>query len=105
MLLCIIIIIIILHLFVESGAKKKKDSKISLLSTDTSSTGDATDCLKNRRPSGSSLTVRSSQDNLSITSAQSGESSSQQQTLAAHLVQCLNTALVLSHHHLTQYEM
>ncbi|KAB7501101.1 Rho guanine nucleotide exchange factor 18 [Armadillidium nasatum] len=93
------------HLSKQSGTKKKKDSKISLLSTDTSSTGDATDCLKNRRPSGSSLTVRSSQDNLSITSAQSGESSGQQQTLAAHLVQCLNTALVLSHHHLTQYEI
>lgn len=79
---------------------------MSLTSTGTTE-GDVIESLKNRRPSGSTLAVRSSQDNLSIVSSLSGDSVSQQQQqdLAAKLIHWLQTSLVLSQHHLTQYDM
>lgn len=94
------------HASKQSGAKKKKDSRLSLTSTGTTDS-DVIESLKNRRPSGSTLAVRSSQDNLSIGSSMSGDSASQQQqqTLAAKLVYYIQTSLVLSQHHLTQYDI
>lgn len=90
----------------QSGGKKKKDSRMSLTSTGTGES-DIIESLKNRRPSGSTLAVRSSQDNLSIVSTLSGDSSSQQQhqAVAAKLIYWLQTSLVLSQHHLTQFDM
>ncbi|KAG0723984.1 A-kinase anchor protein 13 [Chionoecetes opilio] len=89
----------------QSGGKKKKDSRMSLTSTGTADS-DIIESLKNRRPSGSTLTVRSSQDNLSIGSSLSGESiAQQQQDVAAKLIHWLHTSLVLSQHHLTQYDV
>lgn len=78
---------------------------MSLTSTGTADS-DIIESLKNRRPSGSTLTVRSSQDNLSIGSSLSGDSITQpQQDVAAKLIHWLHTSLVLSQHHLTQYDM
>lgn len=95
------------HFSAETGGKKKKDSRMSLTSTGTGE-GDIIDSLKNRRPSGTQLAVRTSQDNLSVgSSSLSGDSSNQQQQqeVAAKLIHWLQTSLVLSHHHLTQYDM
>lgn len=92
-------------IFSESAGKKKKDSRMSLTSTGTTDS-DIIESLKNRRPSGSTLAVRSSQDNLSIGSTPSGETiAQQQQDVAAKLIHWLHTSLVLSQHHLTQYDM
>lgn len=78
---------------------------MSLTSTGTTDS-DVMESLKNRRPSGSTLAVRSSQDNLSIGSQLSGEPVPQpQQDVAAKLIHWLHTSLVLSQHHLTQYDM
>ena len=99
----VIWLLIDLHYLSESGGKKKKDSRLSLTSAGTTDS-DIIESLKNRRPSGSTLTVRSSQDNLSI--ASSGESiTQQQQDVAAKLIHWLHTSLVLSQHHLTQYDV
>ena len=89
----------------ESGGKKKKDSRLSLTSMGTTDS-DMIESLKNRRPSGSTLTVRSSQDNLSIgSSASDSAAQQQQQAFAAKLIYLLQTSLVLGQHHLTQYDM
>ncbi|XP_064103577.1 rho guanine nucleotide exchange factor 18-like isoform X9 [Macrobrachium nipponense] len=93
------------HASKQSGGKKKKDSRLSLTSTGTTDS-DVMESLKNRRPSGSTLAVRSSQDNLSIGSTMSDSvTQQQQQALAAKLIYWLQTSLVLSQHHLTQFDI
>ncbi|XP_076065727.1 uncharacterized protein LOC143039494 isoform X6 [Oratosquilla oratoria] len=93
----------------QMGGKKKKDSRVSLTSAGTES--EASEQYKNRRPSNTTLAPRNSQDNLSVGSTTtvssiiSGGDGSQQQQAASRLVQCLQTALVLSHHQLTQYDL
>lgn len=84
---------------------------MSLTSTGTSES-EIIESLKNRRPSGSTLAVRSSQDNLSMMSSLSGDSAStqqqqqqQQQDVAARLIHALHTSLVLTQLHFTQYDM
>ncbi|CAL4065020.1 unnamed protein product, partial [Meganyctiphanes norvegica] len=88
----------------KQGAKKKKDSRVSLSSMVE---GEVSEGLKHRRPSNTNLTARTSQDNLSISSTLSSDLNvqQQQQQVAAKLVQSLQTALILSQHHLTQYDV
>lgn len=93
-----------------SGNRKKRDSKQSLLSSDSGM--DALDNMKNRRPSkenaASDSLPRTSSDHLSAESSNdlnAVDNQQNQQSQAARLIQCLNTALVLSQHHITQYEM
>ncbi|KAK3866712.1 hypothetical protein Pcinc_027774 [Petrolisthes cinctipes] len=100
------------HAGKQGSGKKKKDSRMSLTSTGTAES-EIIESLKNRRPSGSTLAVRSSQDNLSMMSSLSGESAStqqqqqqqQQQDVVARLIQVLHTSLVLTQHHFTQYDI